>query len=252
MGLRVRIPPRAGMSLVIVVWYKVEVSSSGWLLFQRSRTEYTYVCLSVILKTRQWGEPGFYAMEGKNPCCRLNRRLGGPKRPFWTFCRREEIDFYDGIPTPNRIARSLDIILSALFIHNIDWSVLREARCVLCDGGSEFLRIKIRWMSLQMVGIRGLWNIIRRCWMNFREGHLTVRCSSRFFAIPVWAELVILLFIILMRKSYVRLTDFQYWHTVDYTHYAWYRSRNWFGNFGRETSGPVVSPHCVFISRIAK
>jgi hypothetical protein len=100
-------------------------------------------------------------------------------------------------------------------------------------------------VSLQMVGIGELWNIIRRCWMNSREGHLTVRCSSTFFASPVWADLVILLFIILICKSYAHLTDFQYWHTVDCTHYAWYRSRNSFGNFGRETSGPVVSPHCI-------
>ena len=49
MGLRVRIPPRPGMFLVIVLCCQGEVSSSGCLLFQRSPTEYIYICVCVCI-----------------------------------------------------------------------------------------------------------------------------------------------------------------------------------------------------------
>ena len=150
MGLRVRIPPRAGMSLVIVLCCQGEVSSSGWLLFQRSPTEYVcvYVCLSVILRPRQWGDPDFCAVERKNPCCRLNRRLGGPKKPSGRFAEEKKSIFLSGFQprTVHSVAQTL-YCLRYSYITLIDPSWGRHA-VLLCNGGSEFLRIKIRWMSV--------------------------------------------------------------------------------------------------------
>jgi hypothetical protein len=57
LGLRVRIPPVAWMSVVSVVGCRVEVSASGWSLVQRSPTECD-VSNSVIVKPRQRGGPG--------------------------------------------------------------------------------------------------------------------------------------------------------------------------------------------------
>jgi hypothetical protein len=57
LGLRVRIPPGAWMSVCCeyCVYGEVEVSASGWSLVQRSPTECVF--LSVIVKPRKRGAP---------------------------------------------------------------------------------------------------------------------------------------------------------------------------------------------------
>jgi hypothetical protein len=49
LGLRVRIPPGACMSVVSILSCQVEVSATGWLLVQRSPTECVCVCVFVCV-----------------------------------------------------------------------------------------------------------------------------------------------------------------------------------------------------------
>ena len=55
MGLRIRIPPWARISVVSVVCCQIEVSTFGWSLVQRSSTNSG---VFAIMNSRQWGHPG--------------------------------------------------------------------------------------------------------------------------------------------------------------------------------------------------